>query len=319
MKSIVNTQELRQHNMTLIIDALQDIEYGTKNAISKATGLSVATCGNLLSLLIESGQVLELELAPSTGGRPSRQFMFNKDFQSHGQMILEKYTDYYRISYHITNLLGEIIHTKSLDLKELNRETIMNCVKDMRTSYSNLSIIAIGIPGVYQNDEIVICDIDSLIGLSLPADIKRKYNIDVIIENDVNATALGFHKEHKANTFAYIYCPVGGPGAGIIINNTILRGTSHFAGEVGFIPVNEKKTLDVISKIIASITCIINPEFIVISGSEIKAIEIEDLKSQLGQWIPQAHIPKIIQEDQITDHYFKGLSLLTDRYRKDYL
>ena len=52
-----------------------------KNSLSISTGLSIATCGNILKDLILSDEVIELDLAQSEGGRPARRFRYNENHE----------------------------------------------------------------------------------------------------------------------------------------------------------------------------------------------------------------------------------------------
>ncbi|AQT83338.1 ROK family protein [Paenibacillus larvae subsp. larvae] len=53
------------------------MESGTKADIAAATGLSFPTFGTLLSSLVDSGEVIQLSLDESTGGRPAERFAIN--------------------------------------------------------------------------------------------------------------------------------------------------------------------------------------------------------------------------------------------------
>ena len=63
-----NTKMVRKINSDVIRKVLRKNEELTKAEISSLTGLSIATCGNLLKLIVESGEVIEGELEQSTGG-----------------------------------------------------------------------------------------------------------------------------------------------------------------------------------------------------------------------------------------------------------
>ena len=72
-----NTKMVRKINSDVIRKVLRKNEELTKAEISSLTGLSIATCGNLLKLMVESGEVIEGELEQSTGGRPARRYRYN--------------------------------------------------------------------------------------------------------------------------------------------------------------------------------------------------------------------------------------------------
>jgi hypothetical protein len=46
------------------------MQHGTTSSVSNITGLSVATCGNVIKSLVQTGEIIEVEMVESHGGRP---------------------------------------------------------------------------------------------------------------------------------------------------------------------------------------------------------------------------------------------------------
>lgn len=61
MKSIGSVNQVKDHNVKLVKDALKSLESGTKNTVAQMTGLSIATCNTILNELAESGEILKLK------------------------------------------------------------------------------------------------------------------------------------------------------------------------------------------------------------------------------------------------------------------
>lgn len=62
-----NSIRVKRINQELIKEALKAMKQGTKAAVASVTGLSIATCGNILNELVETGEVIETELEASSG------------------------------------------------------------------------------------------------------------------------------------------------------------------------------------------------------------------------------------------------------------
>lgn len=322
---IISTNKLRQMNNELVINYLRDHEYGTKSTISRKTGLSISSCRNILNDLVLTGEVKELDTISSTGGRPSIKYIFNKNHRFFGIISLSIDGENNRVFSSILNLSGDIISEKHWHITLINVPTIIDVIKGMIEDSPRMEIITIGIPGVVINGKIGICDIPSLENVSLKELIEKELKVKIILENDVNASALGFYHENSEvrGDVAYLYYPnFGIPGAGLIINGKIIRGTSNFAGEIRFLPFGEKfKNLEflqndldsfyeLIIKTILSVNCIVNPTRISISWKNFTEEKFNIIKKGVNQLSTPGHIPELSYNKNIHTDYFKGLTLL---------
>jgi predicted NBD/HSP70 family sugar kinase len=151
----------------------------------------------------------------------------------------------------------------------------------------------------------------------------------VVVENDLNATALGFARRaedegHPVHSLAYIhtngkngFCS----GAGIVCGDRILRGAAHFAGEVGFIPDFADAVFDdalwkndrsadfakIYAKMLATVNCVINPALLVVGGSGFR-YDLSDLVSKEFSCLVDAAVrPALVFEEDSGPHYLYGL------------
>ena len=150
----------------------------------------------------------------------------------------------------IVNLDGEIkalkqMHvTPDLDMiitKELN-SYIDDIVRESHIDRSKILGVGIGIPGVLDADEYRI-EFAPLIGISTETNCSALFShfskiagLPVIIENDVNAAAIGEYVTRKLSAQQdLIYISLGtGLGAGIILNGRLRRGKRNLSGEIGY-------------------------------------------------------------------------------------
>lgn len=315
--------ELKHLNIERVKTILRSRESCTKISLANATGLSVATCGNILKELLATGEVIEINLAESTGGRPSRRFVYNKDY-SHVLVIYARIEQGKEsLVYAVANLIGEVIFEGRTEYDRLTLGDIDDIVKQFIAKYPTIKVLALGLPGVVKDGRTEICDIGSLSNIDFVQYFDNRYSVAVAAENDVNCTALGYYNKARYaedENLVYVYYPIGScPGAGIIINGQILAGTTNFAGEVAYLPhyVNsgegETPQTDAIpfvqsvSKTVQSINCLINPETIVLSGFCFTDEMVSSIQQALESLVPQAHMPGIAYEVDIHESYTYGL------------
>ncbi|WP_238881933.1 ROK family protein [Clostridium sp. YIM B02551] len=322
-----NTIKVKQINIQLIKNALKASSYGTKTTIAKATGLSIATCGNILNELLEKGEVLEIDLEESNGGRPARRFIYNADYAYIACMYLRTEGKENSISYVITNLLGENIEEGKIIVKSINFELIDTTIEELIMRYENIMALGIGVPGVVHDGHIGVCDISDLVNFPLGEKLKEKYQVEVIIENDMNFTAFGFYEKQEYDedkTLVYALFPKDNlPGAGIIIDGHMFKGNTKFAGELSFLPFDMKREeqliklnnnrdfLKIVVKSITSIIAIINPETIVLSGDLFKGNELDEIYKECTKIIPKEHMANIFIKEDIHEDYMNGIVSIT--------
>ena len=110
---------------------------------------------------------------------------------------------------------------------------------------SAFSSIGIGIPGAVDSEtgRVEHAVNLGLEGLDLGRQLSDRLGVDVRIENDVKAAALGAHHllgvadGIRAHSMAYLNLGTG-LAAGIVLDGRLLRGRHSVAGEIGHIPVD---------------------------------------------------------------------------------
>ena len=321
-----NTMQLKKINTELIRTALKNDESATKNSLAQTTGLSVATCGNILAGMLETGEVSEISNCPSSGGRPSRQFVYNEDFYHVCGIYLRVENRDITLFAAAANISGKICRRIELHPERVTVQLIEETVEQMLNLVPSIRLVSIGIPGVVSRGVIDFCDIMELEDFDLQGHLAGLFEVDFIIENDMNCTAAGFLRreaEKAPQNLAYLYYPENGcPGCGIIINGKILYGNSNFAGEVGYIPQlsreactdNVQSDPAVFSKLAAktaaTINCVINPDKIVIAGKVFTESLREEVEASIREIVPEKHLPELIFVTEIHESFIRGLIAL---------
>lgn len=317
-------QILKQININLIRDVLRKKITATRAELVKITGISTTTVRALLSELIESKDVICLGFDKSSGGRPAERYSINKDKDF---IINFAIGDDY-IDYRIVNILGEIIEQGGV--ANNNQDYIFDLINDKLHEDINLVWVGVSVPGIpdgekyYTGCKFLECK-EHYIGRKL----KERFQLPVILENDINSCALGFSKHYIKNSetglnVVYINFVKNGIGCGIISNNRLIRGFNNYAGELIYLPVDTDKYLDsllqaditdeqytdMITNIIATMSCIINPEFFVLAGVAFRFHLIEKIKEKSKNMIPIGALPKIFISKNDRDEALTGISSL---------
>jgi hypothetical protein len=321
-----NSIKIRQMNAELIRSVLRQSGYATKKSIARATGLSIATCGNILKEMLGTSEVLEMDLADSTGGRPSRRFVYNQNFAHLLLLYLRQEGQEKSIYTALIDMSGNILYEERSVFAQISIAEVESLISRYCESYPRLQVIGFGVPAVVNKGVIGICDFDFLIDFPLVEYLEKKYQKKIVAENDVNCTAIGCFRgstDQQAESLVYIYYPKeGNPGAGIVINGRILRGHSNFAGEISYLPlgvpaeVQRKIQSDkgrfsyYVAKTALSVNAIINPGTIILSGYSFTPEIREIVAERVVHDAPAGHVPLLIFEDDIHDSYVEGLTYL---------
>ena len=131
----------------------------------------------------------------------------------------------------------------------LNRETevspqLINFVNDLKVEFGEFNKIGIAVPGLLSRETkrvAVSTHVPQQIGVDFAEEIRSKSGVEAILENDANAAAyaefmLGAGRGCRDMFYATLGTGVGGA---LIFDGTIWRGTSGFAGEFGYIAIDE--------------------------------------------------------------------------------
>jgi len=123
-------------------------------------------------------------------------------------------------------------------------EAVKNIIGVINSAHLPGEIEKIGIvcPGPLNQETGVVLSPPNLLqwhNFPLTAILKKEFGVDVILENDANAGALGeavFGAAKNANTVLYFSLSTG-IGAGVVINQKVYGGYKGLAGEIWCVPL----------------------------------------------------------------------------------
>jgi glucokinase len=120
-------------------------------------------------------------------------------------------------------------------------KTIEDSVSSSDLSMKNIIGIGIAVPGPIDTKKEEIMDTPNLPlkGYPLKEKLEKKYDIPVLLENDVNAGTFGEFKKGAGKGFEHVIgiFPGTGIGGGLILNGKLYRGSRGGAGELGHMTI----------------------------------------------------------------------------------
>ena len=209
--------------------------------VARALAISPATVTQLTKDLIARGLVVELNTAPSKGGRPGRLLGL---VRSAGGVIGAKVTaDHVAIV--DVDLDGTVRATTSQPFDPDAPDALDALGHMLRSAIEahsgHLLGVGVGIPGSVDSQASGVVQAPTL-GWNyakVGAVLRNALGVPVLVENDVNALAVaerlyGAGREHGS----YLVVTIGrGVGCGIVVDGAVYRGASGGAGEIGHVLV----------------------------------------------------------------------------------
>lgn len=224
------------------------------------------------------------------------------------------------IVYRLYGPHNHIILDKEIIKNKIVLQDICDVIDTVLVQYSDTEMIGISLPGIITDKVITSLAINGLEEVDIDY-LRQKYKQKIIFTNDVNAAAVGYYASQKEyQSLSLLFQPTSFfGGVGSIINGQLICGPSNLAGEVQYLPLvlsdgvfqlnkTPEGTLELVSKIITTIICIINPEAIILFSSLIP--KVDELKEELTKYIPQEYIPEIIKINDLNEYSLLGSMIL---------
>lgn len=351
MSNIIGTPgAIKLLNKDIIKDIIKVNGPITKPEIAKITNLSLVTVNKTVDLLVQEQKVKVSGINESTGGRRAQFFEINEELNYMVGLCYHK--DAYLGA--IANSIGDIIYEKEFPVCVDSYDDIMRdtyaALDELisQCAHRDMTVIGIGVPGVV-NEGIVtnIPNIPCWEGINIEKILEEKYNIPVLLENDINLATMGFYYSEyrdEVDNLALIYLEQG-IGSGLIINRELFKGSTNFAGELSYIPVSSHLDIDgkqtkykgtfenkialitehlencdedkkdmareILLKSIAdglmSIICVINPDVIALKLNKLSDKDIRKIKELIHGYIDEENIPNIIKLEDLRKFMIQGV------------
>ncbi len=332
-KHFITPKSMKKVIPRAIRTTLLQLESATKVEISQHLDISFPTVSKVIAQMEREGEVYESGLDDSSGGRRAQRYTYNPDYMLGLALFLEED----KTVSTIFNCVGEV-KEKGIEqvMVQDDLDSLTELIKKNITAYPKINSIAIGVPGAVDNGRIFyIPSYERFHNIDLKAYYEKVFTIPVVVENDMNAAVLGFHhmnKKEENQSLVYVYSGKNGPGAGILLNGDVVRGSTFFTGEVSFVPLYDDRNffqalkeragknvgnvrfsreheIQAMGRLIASFVAIINPHTVIFSKEEMDEIILKNIAIEAAQYVPKEHLPRLVLSNWKED-YLNGLQYL---------
>ncbi len=111
-------------------DALRRMGQATRPALSAATGLSKVRVNQMVAELVDAGELQELRLQDSTGGRPALLYSFAPQYASHVLIVIEHEGSIYRVRVECLDALGGLRESQERHYAQLETSSFVALLED---------------------------------------------------------------------------------------------------------------------------------------------------------------------------------------------
>lgn len=237
----VQHDNVREHNRYAVLEALRELKSGTRAELARHTELSVPTVTTIVSELASLGVVADGGPVPSTGGRPAKQH----HLVPHARNVLTLDLSGERLRAGRVDLLGDLGPTERADDIRLGPDSyerlmdwVLSQIEREGQAGHPVSALAVAVPGVVDQATGHVRLAPALGWSAEPVGqaLSEATGLPVLLENDVNAVALGelWHGVAVGRRNVVYLAVAGGIGAALVIDGALFRGSNSAAGEIGY-------------------------------------------------------------------------------------
>jgi predicted NBD/HSP70 family sugar kinase len=248
MRAGTNLPAVGGYNQTVILDAIRRASDGISRVeVAERTGLSAQTISNVCRRLLDAGLIRESGTQASGVGKP-RTIM---ELEPGGRFAIGVHLEPTVSTVVVLTLAGAVVAHRAIPTREQlpSSETIENIVRVAREVSAEAGapserIMGAGIaaPGPVDVRSGTVLNPPLLAGWqNVPVRdvLAETLNMPVLLEKDVTAAAvaeLWMNSDPRRGNMVFFYYGTG-VGAGIIVQNEVIRGLSSNAGDIGSVIV----------------------------------------------------------------------------------
>lgn len=242
-------QWMKSVNRSIILNKIRTSAPISRAQIAKETRLTPPTVSNNVKELIEQGFVKESELGESQGGRKPTMLLINQTaFYIIGVDVGPK-----TIKCILTDLMGNILIRQSSELVtpitneqflSKLKESIQGIIDEASSKVDKVIGIGIAMHGVVdiETGMSLVAPNLGLTNIPIKQELEEAFKLDVIVENDARAMALGeaWFGDHGPVDSMMAVNIGRGVGAGMVKSGDLFHGAHDIAGEVGHMTIDLK-------------------------------------------------------------------------------
>ncbi|BDR54773.1 ROK family protein [Bombiscardovia apis] len=234
--------DIRKNNRRTVLRALYPDRWLSRADIAKTTGLSKVSTSDVVADLIDDSLLVEGGFKPSSKpGKPA--LLVGMHTQSMCVMGIDL-SEVGTVQGILTDLQGRVIARSSKALapaQQLPLEPIVDLCNEL-TSQAPAPILGLGVatPGtVNENGTVLAAPNLGWTDLNLAAELTSRLGVQTYVTNDADSAAFGERCFAQGPANMIVVQIARGVGAGVLIDNHIVRGSHYVAGEIGHVVVDE--------------------------------------------------------------------------------
>lgn len=224
----------------------------TRSELGRQTGLARSTVAQRVELLMATGLICEVGDAPSAGGRRPAILGFNPD--AGVILVADLGATHSRLA--VCGLDGRPIAQIEEDIAINEGPDVVlqwvarkfdQLLADIDRPASDVKGITIGLPGPVDTSKGEAVNPPIMPGWNrVPVRplFAQRYSASVLVDNDVNLTAVGEHSALEHPPADFLFVKVGtGIGSGLIMSGQLHRGSRGAAGDIGHVQIGPSNVL----------------------------------------------------------------------------
>lgn len=241
-----NLPRMGDFNETVILDSIRRSRAGLSRVeLVQRTGLSAQTVSNICRRLIDRDLVVEAGKASSGPGKPRTILRLNPG----GVYALGVHLDPAVMTFALLDLAGAVVaHSRTRMPAENDPNLIITTiaaeieklVEESGVGRGRIAGLGVATPGPIDPERGTVVDPPHLLGwhrVPLRDALAESTGFPVFVDKDVTAAAVAeTWAGGTSGTGSFVFFYLGtGIGAGLVLEDEVIRGTSNNAGEVGHI------------------------------------------------------------------------------------
>ncbi|MGN0457966.1 MAG: ROK family protein [Eubacterium sp.] len=304
-------KNIRNKNIADILQVLRSEQVCTLSRLTEKTEGGLTTVKKCVQQAMDYSMIIKSDIADSTGGRKASRYLLNPEYQ----YFLMVFIDNKNLLCKAYNFNYELVDESS-EYFEMNG--FFNCFYTSVDSYIrkyNIGTICLSLSCIVKDGVILDWYYNPrLNGFDIKGDIESRYDLNVIVQNDMKLTVIG-ESSRGINNISTMQFGHNGIGVGEMINGRVVEGFSGFAGEVSYFDDIRKsiKGVGYFAKIVRNVIICTNPEIIVFYQSDSQK-QFNSIFNSAIKNLPSYAVPKFEVSDDYIGSMIKGFKLLIDKY-----
>lgn len=229
-----------------LFQLLRDGNPRTRAELADTTGLARSTIALRVDALMALGLIAPVGDAISTGGRPSSRFALNAG----ARVVLAADLGASHATIAVTDLAGTVLDQRRGAINIADGPEVVlgwmveqgrELLASLGRQHGELIAFGVGLPGPVQHSTGRPVHPPIMPGwdnFDVPGWVQQHLKVPVLVDNDVNISALGERAAAWPSTEHLLFVKVAtGIGAGVISGGLLQRGAQGIAGDIGHVQI----------------------------------------------------------------------------------